>query len=237
MQVNSSRHGRLGLAACGVFFSLALGTGVAHAGESREHDGFYLRLGAGFGFFSDAASSASIPILGKTEGTPTAFAVASEVAVGGSPLHGLVIGGGIYSSWAPSPRASHIKQGDVSVTLPEDVEFDASQFHLIAPFIDYYFDPERGLHLQGALGLGILKTGDGHETTSNTSFPYGQTATGFGFMVGFGDEWWVGRDWGLGVLARLSMGFVGGDDDNSVQSVHWSHTVFCPAVLFTASMN
>ncbi|HEX4473899.1 MAG TPA: hypothetical protein VH142_02410, partial [Polyangiaceae bacterium] len=67
--------------------------------------------------------------------------------------------------------------------------------------------------------------------------PYGQTATGFGFMVGFGDEWWVGRDWGLGVLARLSMGFVGGDDDNSVQSVHWSHTVFCPAVLFTASMN
>jgi hypothetical protein len=95
-------------------------------------------------------------------------------------------------------------------------------------------NPDKGLHLQAALGLGVQKIGDGKGDSTGLRYPFSQTDTGFAFMLGFGNEWWVADNWGLGILARLTMGVLGGDDDNKV---HWSHTVYSPAILFTATMN
>ncbi len=212
--------------------------GVARAGEAREHDGFYLRLGGGFGWASDAMKSDTSVV--TFEGTAKGFAGASEIAAGGSPFHGFVVGGGIYSVLVFAPKATNVK-GETSVgqVQGEDIEFKATGFHVIAPFVDYYLDPGEGLHFQGGLGLAALALPDGKTTNTRVTIPLDQTATGFGMMLGIGDEWWVSDGWALGVLGRLTMGFgLSGDSDVVAGGkITWNHTVFAPAVLFTATMN
>lgn len=217
----------------------------AAAGDARTHDGFYLRLGAGLGFASDSIESdtlafgvAPFVVTGKVEGTATGFAGASELAAGWSISDGFVLGGGLYSAWIFSPKANDatVTAGGVQVT--GDVDFDASSFHVFGPFVDYYFDPLAGLHFQGGLGYGWLSAGDAHYRASafgvstDTSVP-STGGGGFGLMVGFGDEWWISDGFSIGVLARLTAGFMSGERNG----VNWSHNAFAPAVLFTATMN
>jgi hypothetical protein len=52
-------------------------------------------------------------------------------------------------------------------------------------------------------------------------------------MLGVGDEWWISDDFSIGVLGRLTAGFMSGDRDG----VTWNHTAWAPAVLLVATMN
>jgi hypothetical protein len=218
----------------------------ASAGDARTHDGLYLRLGAGLGFVSDAVKSDSygvvIPLVGaisvQVDGTVSGFAGASELALGWSIADGFALGGGLYSAWIFSPKADDAAVNINGARAGTPVEFDASSFHLFGPFIDYYFDPLAGFHAQAGLGYAWLSPGDAHFKGNVLGVPYdySQPSTGgggFGFMVGVGDEWWVSDGFSLGVLARLTAGFMSGESSN----VTWNHTAFAPALLFTATMN
>jgi hypothetical protein len=241
-----SEFGLKGLVGC-IASSLALVclSSPAYAGDARRHDGFYLRLGAGLGYAVDSIKSDTVAfgvapfvVTGKVEGTATGFAGASELAAGYSLADGFVLGGGLYSVWIPSPKADNVTVTAAGFQATGDVEFDASSFHLFGPFVDYYFDPQEGLHFQGGLGYAWLSAGDSHYratalgVSTDTSVP-STGGGGFGLMAGFGDEWWVSDSFSLGVLGRLTMGFMSGERNG----VTWNHTAFAPAVLFTATMN
>jgi hypothetical protein len=202
------------------------------------HDGFYLRLGIGFTYASDSLESETVTVCfssgcadGKIEGTISGLGAATEIALGGTVAPGLVIGGGIYNHVIPGAVSDDLSFGGVSID--EDVEFETTLFTLYGPFVDYYFDPLSGFHLQGSIGLAMLATGKGEFESSGTAVEE-QTATGVGIMVGVGHEWWVGEQWSVGILGRVTYGSLTGKDDDDVE---WSHSVLAPAVLFTATMH
>lgn len=201
------------------------------AAADRTHDGFYLRLGGGFGFVSDRFESEALPLAGDIDGTITGSAVTGELALGGAVTPGWILGVGIYTHTVPNPTADDVSVGTVST---EEVEFDEGSFTLVGPFVDHYFDPRKGFHLQGSLGFGLFALGEGELDDEPIGEGGEQTATGFALMVGLGYEWWVSGGWGLGLLGRFAAGWTEGEDDNDVE---WSHSVIAPALLFTATMN
>src|SRR5207244_3229219 len=79
---------------------------------------------------------------------------------------------------------------------------------VVGPFLDYYVDPHAGLHLQAAVGYGILALGEGRGAT-RTNLVYVQEQSGGGItgLVGAGYEWWTSDAWSVGILARLTFGW------------------------------
>jgi len=224
------------LVTTGVLFGFAAFAKPCAADEGRVHDGLYLRLGAGLGYGVDSIGSDPLPVVGgKVDGTASGLAGASELAVGWSLARGFVLGGGLYSAFLFSPKATN-----VTVTVPivgqvsgGEIDFDASSFHVFGPFADYYFNAEEGLHLQAGLGFAWLTAGDGHTKPGDVRLA-GTGGSGFGLMLGFGDEWWISDSFSLGALARVTMGFMSGDDANGIT---WHHNAYAPALLFVATMN
>jgi hypothetical protein len=209
--------------------------GTAAAGSPGVHDGFYLRLGAGLGYTVDSVESDAY-LGGDIQGSVTGLTGVGEVAVGGALSPGLFLGGGIYAHWLPSPRADDAEWRNAALNLSAqfDVEFDSATLFLVGPFIDYYFDPREGLHLQGSLGMAFGALGQGEVNQSGVENFDDMSGMGFGFMAGIGHEWWVGDQWSLGVLGRFTLASFSSEDQNNVD---WSHLAVSPAVLFTASMN
>lgn len=220
----------------------------AFAGDARLHDGLYLRLGAGFAYGVDSIESdpivvgvGGVGVSGKVDGTATGFAGASELALGWSIADGVALGGGLYSAWIFSPKATGVAFTTnvlgLTAQVNYDVEFDATSFHVFGPFVDYYLNAQEGLHLQGGLGLAWLSAGDGHVRPNGPVVTDVAVAsaggTGFGLMLGAGDEWWVSDSFSIGILARLTMGFMSGERNG----VTWHHDAFAPALLFVATMN
>lgn len=177
----------------------------------RLHNGFYFRIGSGFAVYDERLQSddGSADRSGRNRGVATL----GELAVGGT-VGGWVIGGGIY---AADVVASTFR----SRTAPPPAELDPGLRNaaLIGPFLDWYMDPERGLHLQGALGLATLTPRVfGHDSTEQSEY----LALGAGLMLGAGYDFFVADEWSLGVLARTTVSVLGGEDD---ASDGWLHVV------------
>jgi hypothetical protein len=188
----------------------------------RVHDGFYLRLGAGFGGYHE-----SVTRDGADESTlVTGVASAVEFALGWAVRPGLIIGGGWVSS--------HALASDVSVRgemPPPEVVSGGAEVTLFGPFVDWYFDPRKGLHFQAAAGVAVAH-GFGMQTTD---FDDDAAAVGGGIAVGFGHDWWVADEWSFGILARIEALAAFGDDDRGTR---WNHSFGAlPSLLFTATFN
>ena len=199
----------------------------------HEHDGFYAHFGLGFGGYTDALTSEDRvnPQTGATEdvdGVITGFATVSEVAVGGTVGRGFVLGLGIYST---SVYVTTFTPRDEDEEILAPTEFQRPEnFALAGIFGDWYFNPRRGLHLQLALGFATL-------TGLNPESPRGvrdrDPAIGGGLMLGIGHEWWVGEQWGVGVLGRLTAGVLTEKDDADVRYLHVVASF--PSLLVTAT--
>lgn len=150
--------------------------------------------------------------------------LASEFALGGTVAPGLALGGGIYGISISSPEYEPDDGGD-------KIEGDTLVLSSIGPFIDYYFDPNGGGHIQASLGIGVAQQGEGDLDSA-------YTGTGFAFMVGGGYEWWVGEQWSLGVLGRIQYFSVSGHPDDdfgaiSADEIDVEATFFVPAILLS----
>ena len=191
----------------------------------RLHDGFYLRLGVGVGAFVGGAE--------LTEGEPygpdahesfdnvevTGFAIPVEFALGLTPTPGLVIGVGSYAVHVPSAKYAS-GRGDYAVE--ERAEYGS--ISMIGPFVDYYFDPKAGMHVELSPAFVWVEPGD-----SDTIWFSAPGGTGYGVMAGFGYEAWVSDQWGVGVLARAQ--FV--STKVEAHHAHFDFIGFVPSVLFT----
>lgn len=152
--------------------------------HSYCHDGLYLRAIAGLAYASlvghdakgDAASISDIP-------------VSTLVAVGGTPVRGLVIGGEL---------------GAMTGTMTNGQ---------VALFVQWYPAPRRGWHAGLDLGAaftstpfrgGAAITGSvvaASSTTYTTAYGYGAIATLQG-----GYDWWIAPRWSMGLNLFASSG-------------------------------
>jgi hypothetical protein len=180
--------------------------------EGRYHDGFQFRGAVGFGYLSDAESN---------DATLGGGAGVLEVYLGGMPVPGLAIGGFLSGAWAlgPSVRVNGFRasSSDTSLALAT-----------VGPYIDFYPNPRRGLHVLGTLGLARLTASFDNGTVSASD-----SGTGFTLGGGIGYDWWVGRDWSLGILGRFTFAAT----SRTFDGVSVSESTFLPAVLFSFTYN
>jgi hypothetical protein len=188
----------------------------------HEHDGFYLRFGTGFGGYNETITAENA----DESSTVSGMSTVGELALGGAIRPGLILGGGV---WTSSVMASD--RNIRGMDPPDEVIGGSGNFTLIGPFIDWYFNPHRGLHLQGAVGFATVRGWDLPEAQDNPD----AVSVGGGVMIGFGYEWWVSNQWAVGVLARIAgVGAVQEDETN----MQWTHGIGAsPSVLFTATLN
>jgi hypothetical protein len=106
------------------------------------HDGFYLRFGLGAGYMGLwGESPPGSPSLGGTGGSLT-------LALGGTLGRGVVLGGIVHLTLGP---------GTVYGSLGE-----------LAFLVDWYPDPQKGWHIGGTIGLGLVGVTGPNESFSGT---------------------------------------------------------------------
>jgi hypothetical protein len=191
----------------------------------HNHDGFYLRMSIGGGYMHDSVTYGTTPsVTYKLSGGAIAF----DILVGGTPVPGLVFGGGIIGAVAPNPR---VKEGNVGTSTSSNVDLNLA---MVAGFVDWYPNPREGFHLQGLLGIAGVSTTDRNGDSTNNRNP-----AGIGLGIGVGYEWWVGNQWSIGVLGRLLYAHATATetyfDTGGSYDLTEKHSVIAPGVLFTAA--
>jgi hypothetical protein len=239
--VSTRRSAKIACAAAAVALSLSVSASAQPTRAQRAapapadehfHDGFYLRLGVGLGYSRMSLRDAGDDSVESS--TLAGLAIPLELAMGGTPAPGLVIGIGSYGAGIPSPKAQN---GDQAL-----VTENSQVFATIGPFIDYYFLPDRGFHAQAAFGYAVAPftfrdDREGYETKGEPK--------GWAAMLGVGWESWVGEQWGIGALARVQYARLNldeitqeddGDELDSSEVDFTGHLLF-PALLFTATLH
>lgn len=197
------------LARAPLFVALALGlltsSSSARASEPsqpnsvRRHDGFFISfaLGAGVGFVDSTASISngfqqSIPSTARGAALPS-----GALTLGGTLPHlGLVLGGRLGISQLEDPVLRTLGQS-----------FQLRNFALrvfeIQGVARWYPEPTRGLHVEAGLG--------GMSLESEAAFS-SELHRGYCFSLAGGYDFWVARQWSIGIDGRFTAGRVSGDE-------------------------
>jgi hypothetical protein len=208
------------------------GTYVRIADRSRRrHDGLYFRLALGIGFGHDhVTSDGALPTQNVFSFAPlpldasgSSFAATTELSVGFTPFPGLVLGVGAFTTTIPklSTKSKDIFTGNYV--------FRVSQLAVLGPLVDWYFDPKGGFHAEASPGLATYVAGAGEPQTEGP-LAQAHTALGFGFMLGLGYDWWIGDQWSLGLLGRVTYGATSGTDG---VGGNFTHATYAPSALIT----
>ncbi|HWV38624.1 MAG TPA: hypothetical protein VN033_09110 [Vulgatibacter sp.] len=151
--------------------------------DQHEHDGFFLRFHLGGGSMSarwDGPQDFSYSGPGGT------FAF----SLGGAFAPNLILFGEITSDAVSNPRfESEIRSDSTRDTVLRVLGF--------GPGLTYYFMPVN-LYLSGSVLL--------MRATVDEPFQVEESDQGMGLKLAVGKEWWVSRDWGLGVAAFGTFG-------------------------------
>lgn len=178
----------------------------------ETHDGFYLRLGVGAGHIASTVSD-------SPEAKVSDWGVAAELAMGGTPFPGFVVGGGIYGVSMSKPT---LTQGSQTLQL------DTVTLSMIGPFVDWYPSPKGGFHVQASVGATRLVYSAQPGIISGSG-------TGAGVMGGVGYEAFVSEQWSLGVVARVQWAGPSLTVDTTGGSKSWGTSNFAPAILFVGT--
>ena len=178
----------------------------------HEHDGLYLRLLAGVGYLHNSAS------YGGVSETETGVGPTLAIAIGGVLVPNLVLYGEFSATMVSDP---HFDNGTTSGNASGVTETLAS----IGPGIAYYLDGN--MYLSGTLLFSNISYSDSNDSSNSVDGPN----FGVGLGLTFGKEWWVSRDWGLGVSGQLSLSSM---KDANVDT-RW--TGISASLLFSATCN
>ena len=204
----------------------------ASAQQPRVHDGVHVRAAFGAGYGADSATREGD--VGETEGTVGGVALSGELSAGYALFPGGLLGAGFYFNHVPSPKARDIvwRQGLGTIEIDE-IEFDHGGYWMLGPMFDYYPIPSGGLHASLAVGWGVFGLGDG-ELDTGWRVDTDQKGGGLSGAVGVGYDFWVASGVSIGVLGRFMVARGTAEDD---ENADWTHTVYSPALLFSASLD
>jgi hypothetical protein len=156
------------------------------------HDGFYLRLAAGLG---GGKTSLSTDSSGYPNHGVGGVGLAGDIWIGGTPWSGIAVGGLL--------GLQRMRDSELRIEGDNTGEGMTAQLWSLGVFIDAFPDARRGLHFGGALYLaGINTNGDSHELEELNVKNYSGGGLGLSAWVGY--MGWVGPEWSLGGLLKLS---------------------------------
>jgi hypothetical protein len=197
-------------------------TDAATAPGVHFHDGFYLRLGTGFGSYSEGIRQSGEDKMTTVSG----IASVTEFGIGGAVRPGLIFGGGVWTSTVLA--SARTVRGNAP---PSEVIDSRGDFQLVGPFFDYYSNPSGGFHMQGAVGVANVRG----MSVDSVNYDKDSISVGAGLMFGVGYDWWVSNQWSIGILGRMAVAVTGQDDKSDVR---WYHAVGgTPSVLFVGTYN
>lgn len=177
----------------------------------HEHDGFYLRLQVGGGYTRASVLDEDLAIKGGGAGI--------NAEIGGALTRNLILYGKLFGTSAPNPD---IEVGDITVEGRD--ESVSHNYGAVGVGLTYYLMPAN-VYLSGALAFGQLSiTQDGDDVA--------ETDVGGSLHLGIGKEWWVSKNWGLGVGAELALGRV---PEKNNDDVRWN--VVNGMVFLSATFN
>ncbi|WP_426756998.1 outer membrane beta-barrel protein [Myxococcus sp. Y35] len=180
--------------------------------DEHVHDGFYLRLQVGGGYLRAKATDVSPEVVVK--GGSGNF----NAEIGFALINNFILHAKFYGASAPSPS---VQVGDLTF---EGQDSDVSMnYAAVGLGVTYYFMPAN-IYLSGALTYTQLSVSDGDETVA-------ESEPGGGLHLGVGKEWWVSKNWGLGIGAELALGRISNERSND----SWNVTTL--SLVFTATYN
>lgn len=171
---------------------------------AERHDGFYLRLGLGIGGMAYDRSTGDDLFDRDPDSSSNLLGGGGvfELSIGGTPAEGLVVAGTLLSHTVADPT--------VKFDGGEELELsDPLVFALLGATVDWYPDAHKGFHFGGTLGLAVAAL-DRPEGTADIG------GAGLGLSALAGYDWWIGDEWSLGVLGRLSGARVRGEPSERV---------------------
>jgi hypothetical protein len=188
--------------------------------DYHAHDGFYLRLSFGGGY---AATSIS------TEGTKRTYSGVNfpfDLAIGTAVQPNLVVFMEAYWAYAfvsgRQPGEAYL--GDYTLGLA---------MKGLGAGVAYYFMPAN-IYVSGSLLLHKIDVdhlmisdddGIGESWGDDTNDSPTLAVHGFATNLMAGKEWWVSRDWGLGVAAQLMLGTA---ENRALNAAHGGDLVHAP---------
>jgi hypothetical protein len=187
----------------------------------HQHDGFYLRLTVGGGYLHTSVKFQTSPEQGASL-TLSGYGPVMNLALGGVVARNLIVFCQYSSSSAISPRKEQV--GDVD-RIENNREVKFLNF---GPGVAYYFDSLE-LYLSGAVTLAWMNQDSGSTGKIRESDRITDKGLGTSLMVG--KEWWVSRNWGLGMASMFQMASM---KSNKIDA-HWFTTSL--SLLFSATFN
>lgn len=168
--------------------------------QYRQHEGFYVRVGAGLGSLLSANIETD-----AFEASSGGVALELEALVGGSPASGLTLGGGLLAGLQLS--------GDWDADGIVGSQSADLTTIIVGPFADGYPHPRGGWHFGGLLGLAnVAYQGPGGDD--------GSDALGIGGAGWAGYDAWVAPEWSIGGSLRLdALRATNSDDDVTISKV------------------
>ena len=178
----------------------------------HTHDGFFLQAHVGISATGFSSKQAGV----KTN--YVGGGVSSGVAMGGVIARNLVL----YAAFFGTDTGNPDKQ-----VAGTSVNSDLNEIGVAAfgPGLAYYFE-RCNLYLSATVGLAGFAANDGGGVKVDSS----RSGAAFDFMVG--KEWWVSRDWGLGIAGELMAASL---KDKNTPGLTWSASGL--SVLFSATYN
>ncbi len=179
----------------------------------ERHDGFYLRLSLGPGAVNTRVES-DLTAGSTTTFDINGFGLGFDLMIGGTPATGLVLGGMLTGTSANKPTLTP----DEGFVDNAERELDGTlNFGQIAFFADYFPDEYGGFHFGGWLGLATVtysRDSSSSSSSGNDDDVAGSSGFGAGLMVGY--DWFVGKQWSLGILGRGSLGATSNNESSNL---------------------
>jgi hypothetical protein len=178
----------------------------------HTHDGFFLRAQLGGGISSLQSTTNGVKtVVGGGGG-------AFGLAIGGVIAHNLILYGAYFESVAENPD---VQVGGTSVTSP----IGQTDWQGVGPGLAYYCGP-LNLYFGGAIAMTRFWM---HDQSGNQ---LDSSKAGLGLDLEVGKEWWVSRNWGVGIALRFAGSSM---KDQNDPTLTWS--AGAASVLFSATYN
>jgi len=201
----------------GLLFGATLcGLALLDPGEAKAdpmtHDGFYLHLDVGLGYFNTSSDSDLI------DESISGVSVPSSLLLGGT-VGPVAIGGGFMWHFVPSPSleagGNSVETGDLDISL--------TMFG-IGMFADIYPDPKSGLHFLPFIGYGV-------ESVSVEGRDGGNDPGGLLLSLGVGYDFWMSDEWSIGPMLRFDYASLG--YEVAGESISYPTTAISALATFT----